>query len=165
MQLGLCSLMIVFLLWRSKHKRVQSAKHMVKSKTKSVSNQGAFSNFSKTKRSLYNFLKFLHEIEAAAAICFVIVCGRRKSQQNSRIHVRGQKKLVYPVWNLSDSSKSRHDQKIKGVWRCPQSRLLFPDLARKDRSDSASRVSHYEWQSLICYYGPYRVNNPVPIYT
>ena len=165
MQLGFCSLMIVFLLWRSKHKGIESAKHMVKSKTKSVSNQGAFSIFSKTERSIYNFLKFLHEIEAATAICFVIERGRRKSQQNFRIHERAQKKLVYPVWSLSYSSKSRHDQKIKGVWRCPQSHLLFPDLPRKDRSDSASRVSHYEWQSLICYDGPYRVNNPVPIYT
>ena len=70
---------------------------MVKYKTKSVSNQGAFSNFSKTERSIYNFLKFLQEIEAAAAICFVIERGRRKSQQNSRIHVRAQKKLVYLV--------------------------------------------------------------------
>ena len=61
---------------------------MVKSKTKSVSNQGAFSIFSKTERSIYNFLKFLHEIEAATAICFVIERGRRKSQQNFRIHER-----------------------------------------------------------------------------
>ena len=164
MQLGFCSLMIVFLLWRSKHKRIESAKHMVKSKTKSVSNQGALSNFSKAECSIYNFLKFVHEILMAAAICFVMERGRRKSQQNSRIHVRAQKKLVYPIWNLSDSSKSQHDQKIKGVSRCRQSRLLFPDLARKDRLDSASRVSHYEWQSLICYYGPYRVHNLVPIY-
>ena len=165
MQHGFCSVIIAFLLRRSKHKRIESAKHMVKSKTKSVSNQGAFSNFSKTERSIYNFLKFLHEIEAAAAICVVIERGSRNSQQNSKIHVRAQEKLVYPVWNLSDSSKSRHDQKIKGVWRCPQSRLLFPDLVRKDRSDSASRVSHYEWQSPIYYYGPYRINSPIPIYT
>ena len=51
----------------------------------------------KTERSIYNFLKiFLHEIEAAA-ICFVMERGRRKSQQNSRICVRAQLKLVYPV--------------------------------------------------------------------
>ena len=30
---------------------------MVKSKTKSISSLGAFSNFSKTARSIYNFLK------------------------------------------------------------------------------------------------------------
>ena len=69
---------------------------MVKSKTKSISNLGAFSNFSKTERSIYNFPNFLHEIEAAA-ICFVMERGRRKSQQNSRIRVRAQIKLVYLV--------------------------------------------------------------------
>ena len=37
--------------------QVKSAKHMVKSKTKSISRLGAFSNFSKTERSIYNFLK------------------------------------------------------------------------------------------------------------
>ena len=37
--------------------RVKSVKHMVKSKTKSISSLGAFSNFSKTARSIYNFLK------------------------------------------------------------------------------------------------------------
>ena len=62
------------------------------------------------------FSKFLREIEAAAT-CFVTERGRRKSQQNSRIRVRTQIKLVYPVWNLSDPSKS-------------QSRFLFPHLSR-----------------------------------
>ena len=38
-------------------KQVKSAKHMVKSKTKSISNRDAFSNFSKTERLIYNFLK------------------------------------------------------------------------------------------------------------
>ena len=37
--------------------RVKSVKHMVKSKTKSITILGAFSNFSKTARSIYNFLK------------------------------------------------------------------------------------------------------------
>ena len=37
--------------------QVQSAKYMVKPKTKSISNLSAFSNFSKTERSIYNFLK------------------------------------------------------------------------------------------------------------
>ena len=36
-------------------------------------------------------------------------------------------KLVYPVWNLSDSSKSRDDRQIKGIRRCRQSRFLFSD--------------------------------------
>ena len=85
--------------------------------------------------------KFLHEIEAAA-ICFVMEGGRRKSQQNSRICVRTQVKLVYPVRNLSDSSKSQDYRQIKGTWRCRQSRFLYPDSSRKDRSDSASRVTH-----------------------
>ena len=76
--------------------QVKSAKYMVKSKTKSISNLGAFFNFSKTESSIYNFPNFLHEIEAAA-ICFVMERGRRKSQQNSRICVRAQIKLVYPV--------------------------------------------------------------------
>ena len=67
--------------------------------------------------------------------------GRRKSQQNSRIWVRAQVKLVYPVRNLSDSSKSLDDRQIKGTCRCRQSRFLFPDSSRKDRSDSASRVT------------------------
>ena len=85
------------------------------------------------------FSKFLHEIKAAA-VCFVIEHECRKSQQYSRICVRAQRKLVYPVRNLSDSSKSQNDQQIKGIWRCRQSRFLFPDLSRKDQSDSASRV-------------------------
>ena len=38
----------------------------------------------------------LHEIEAAA-ICFVMERGRRKSQQNSKISVRARIKLFYPV--------------------------------------------------------------------
>ena len=87
------------------------------------------------------FSKFLREIEAAAT-CFVTERGRRKSQQNSRIRVRAQIKLVYPVWNLSDSSKKLDDRQIKRFRRCRQSRFLFPDLSRKDRSDSASRVPH-----------------------
>ena len=37
--------------------QVKSAKYMVKPKTKSISNLGAFSNCSKTERSIYNFLK------------------------------------------------------------------------------------------------------------
>ena len=37
--------------------QVKSARYMVKSKTKSISNLGTFSNFSKTERSIYNFLK------------------------------------------------------------------------------------------------------------
>ncbi|MCG8404279.1 MAG: hypothetical protein MI923_03680, partial [Phycisphaerales bacterium] len=76
--------------------QVKSAKHMVKSKTKSIPSLGAFSNFSGTARSIYKFSKILHEIEAAA-ICFVMKRGRRKSQQNSRICVHAQIKLVYPV--------------------------------------------------------------------
>ena len=43
------------------------------------------------------------------------------------------------VRNLSDLSKSRNDQRIKGIWRCQQSRFLFPNLSRKD---PASRVMH-----------------------
>ena len=116
--------------------RVKSVKHMVKSKTKSISSLGAFSNFSKTASSIYNFLKI-----PAAAVCFVMERGRRKSQQNSRICVRAQVKLVYPVRNLSDSSKSLDDRQmshIKGTCRCRQSRFLFPYSSRKDRSDSAT---------------------------
>ena len=37
--------------------QIKSAKYMVKSKTKSISNLGTFYSFSKTKRSIYNFLK------------------------------------------------------------------------------------------------------------
>ena len=80
-----------------------------------------------------------------AAICFVMERGRRKSQQNSRICMRAQIKLVYPVLNLSAlsaSSKKLDDRQIKRVRRCRQSRFLFPDLSRKDRSDSVSRVPH-----------------------
>ena len=72
--------------------QVKSAKYMVKSKTKSISNLGAFSNFSKTERSIYNFLKLKRQL-----FVFVMNRGRRNSQQNSRICVRAQIKLVYPV--------------------------------------------------------------------
>ena len=62
---------------------------MVKSKTKSISNQGTFSNFSKSKCSIYNFLKIPHEIEATA-ICFVMERGRRsrvsKTPENACVH-------------------------------------------------------------------------------
>ena len=57
---------------------------------------GYIFQFSKTERPIYNFLKIPDEIEAAA-ICFSMERGRRKSQQNSRICVRAQIKLVYPV--------------------------------------------------------------------
>ena len=77
-------------------KQVKSAKYMVKSKTKSISNLGTFSNFLKLNVQSIIFSKFPHEIEAAA-ICFSMERGRRKSQQNSRICVRAQIKLVYPV--------------------------------------------------------------------
>ena len=87
---------------------------MVKSKTKSISNLGTFSNFLKLNVQSIIFSKFLHEIEAAA-ICFVMERGRRKSQQNSRICVRAQIKLVYPVLNLSDSFKRLDDRQIKGT--------------------------------------------------
>ena len=95
---------------------------MVKSKTKSISSLGAFSNFSKYMVKKYMvksktnpsqvwvhfpiflklnvqsviFSKFLHEIEAAA-IYLVMERGHRKSQQNPRICVHAQVKLVYPV--------------------------------------------------------------------
>ena len=38
----------------------------------------------------------VREIEAAG-ICFVIECGRRKSQQIPRVRLRAQIKLVYTV--------------------------------------------------------------------
>ena len=84
---------------------VKSAKHMVKSK-KTLSQIGVhFPVFLKTGLVLHGsllsveqliFSKLLCEIEAAA-ICFVMECGHRKSQQNSRICVRAEIKLVYPV--------------------------------------------------------------------
>ena len=76
--------------------QVKSAKYMVKSKTNSISNLGTFSNFLKLNVQSIIFSKFPHEIEAAA-ISFPMERGRRKSQQNSRICVRAQIKLVYPV--------------------------------------------------------------------
>ena len=90
--------------------QVKSAKHMIQSKTKYISSLGTFSNFSKLN------VKSLIVMER----------GCRKSQWNSRICVRAQVKLVYPVWNLSDSSKSLNDRQIKGTWRCQQSDSSFP---------------------------------------
>ena len=52
--------------------------------------------FSKLNVQSITFSKFPHEIEAAA-ICFPMERGLRKSRQNSRICVRAQIKLVYPV--------------------------------------------------------------------
>ena len=57
---------------------------------------GTFSNFLKLNVKSLIFPKFPHETEAAA-ICFAMERGRRKSRQNSRICVRAQIKLVYPV--------------------------------------------------------------------
>jgi len=53
---------------------------MVKSKTKYISNLGTFSNFLELNVQSIIFTKFAHEIEAAA-ICFAMERGRRKSQQ------------------------------------------------------------------------------------
>ena len=72
---------------------IKSAEYMVKSKTKSISNLGTFSNFLKLNVQSIIFSKFPHVIEAAA-ICFFMERGRRKSQQSSRICVRAQIKLV-----------------------------------------------------------------------
>ena len=78
---------------------------MVTSKTKFISNRGAFSHFLKAgvalRRSLLNvesiiFWKLIREIEAAA-ICFVIERDPRKSQQNSRIRLRAQIKLAHLI--------------------------------------------------------------------
>ena len=79
--------------------QVKSAKYRVKSRTKSISDLGTFSNFRKLNVQSIIFSKFPHKIEAAA-ICFAMERGRRKSQQNSRICVRGQIKLVYPVQKI-----------------------------------------------------------------
>ena len=76
---------------------------MVKSKTKSISNRAAFSNFLKLNVQSIMFSKFRQETEeaaVAAAICFVIERGRRKSQQNSRIRVRAQDKTVLSCTKL-----------------------------------------------------------------
>ena len=83
--------------------QVKSAKYIVKSKTKSIS------NFLKLNVQSIIFAKFFLEIEAAA-ICFGMERGGRKSQQNSRIRVRAQVKLVYPIRNVSDLSKSLDDR-------------------------------------------------------
>ena len=52
--------------------QVKSAKYMVKSKTKSTSNLGTFSNFLLNVQSII-FSKFPHEIEAAAITLFVLL--------------------------------------------------------------------------------------------
>ena len=83
MQHGFCSLMILFwidvmneqtqFVYPSRTSRntygigdlftrVKSVKHMVKSKTKSISSLGAFSNFSKTALQSIIFSKFLQQL-------------------------------------------------------------------------------------------------------
>ena len=96
--------------------RLKSAKHMVESKTKSISSLGAFFNFSKTARSIYNFLK----ISAWKWSGRYLFCYGAWAQKESAKLV----KLVYPVRNLYDSSKSLDDRPIKVTWKCRQSRLL-----------------------------------------
>ena len=81
---------------------------MVKSKTKSISSLGALSNFSTTERSIYNFLKI-----PAYLFCYGAWAQKESAKlQNMR---RAQVKLVYPVRNLSGSSKSLDDRQIKGT--------------------------------------------------
>ena len=92
---------------------------MVKSKTKSISNLGTFSNFLKLNVQSIIFSKFPHEIEAAA-ICFSMERGRRKSQQNSRWN-----------WFMQYKTCLTHPKN----WMIGRSKE-FED----DRSDSASRV-------------------------
>ena len=78
-------------------RQVKSAKYIVKPKTKSISNLGTLSNLLKLNVQSIIFSKFPHETEAAA-ICFAMERGRGKSQQNCRIYVRAQIKLVYLVY-------------------------------------------------------------------
>ena len=109
--------------------QVKSAKYMVQSQKNPPRIWVHFPIFLKLNVQSIIFSKFLHEIEAAA-ICFVMERGRRKSQQNSRICVRERIKL--------------DDQQIKRFRRCRQSCFLFPNLSRKDRGDSVSRVDTRE---------------------
>ena len=122
--------------------QVKSAKHMVKSKTKSISSLGAFSNFSKTERSIYNFLKIpAWNWRGSYLFCYGAWAQKESAKLQNMRACTGITGLS--VWNLSDSSKSLDDRQIKGTWRCRQSRFLFFDSSRKDRSDSASRVVFY----------------------
>ena len=119
---------------------------MVKSKTKSISNLGAFSNFSKTERSS----KFLHETDWSGSYLFCYGAWAQKESAKLQSMRACTDKLVYPVWNLSDSSKKLDDRQIKRFRRCRQSRFLFPDLSRKDRSDSASDSASRVPHELTC---------------
>ena len=113
---------------------------MVKSKTKSISNLGTFSNFSKTERSIYNFLKIpAWNWRGSYLFCYGAWAQKESAKLQNMRACTGITGLS--VWNLSDSSKSLDDRQIKGTCRCRQSRFLFPDSSRKDRSDSASRVT------------------------
>ena len=105
--------------------QVKSAKHMVKSKTKSISSLGAFSNFSKTERSIYNFLKIpAWNWRGSYLFCYGAWAQKESAKLQNMRACTGITGLS--VWNLSDSSKSLDDRQIKGTWRCRQSRFLFP---------------------------------------
>ena len=122
---------------------------MVKSKTKSISNLGAFSNFCKTERSIYNFLK-IRAWNWSGSYLFCYGAWAQKESAKLQSMRACTDKLVYPVWNLSDSSKKLDDRQIKRFRRCRQSRFLFPDLSRKDRSDSASDSASRVPHELTC---------------
>ena len=104
-------------------------------KAESISNRGTFSVFSKTERSIYDCPKIpAWNWSSSYLFCYGAwvqiesvklqrMCACTDKTGSSRM------KLVWLIQIAGWLANQRN-----------QSRLLFPDLFRKDRSDSASRV-------------------------
>ena len=95
----------------------KSARHMVKSKTKSISNRGAFFSFSKNRtdnriESIISVLK-MTAWNWSGSHLFCYGAWGRKMSANSLLRVCAQIKLAYPAWNLSDSSNRGMIGKLK----------------------------------------------------
>ena len=122
--------------------QVKSAKHMVKSKTKSISSLGAFSNFSKTERSIYNFLKIpAWNWRGSYLFCYGAWAQKESAKlQNMRACTdKTGLSSIKLVWLIQKAGWSADQRNLK----MSAESLPLSDSSRKDRSDSASGVVFY----------------------
>ena len=128
--------------------QVKSTKHMVISKTKFISNRGAFSHFSKsrssappqfTERWFNNFLKINWWNWSGSHLFCYWAWSQKKSGKLQNTLACTEKtglssmKFVQLIQIAGWAADKRSLKMSAG-------RFLFPELSRKDWSDSASRV-------------------------
>ena len=114
---------------------------MVTSKTKFISNRGAFSHFSKsrssappqfTERWINNFLKINSwNWRGSHLFCYWAWSQKKSAKLQNTLACTDKTGSSDPVWNLFNSSKSRNERLIKGVWRCRRVASSFPNYLGK----------------------------------